>query len=925
MKLKRALFLALFSCLPAALPLWPSGPSSPPPPPYEPRLANIRQLTFGGENAEAYFSFDGKRLVYQSQPNLEGCDQIYTMNADGSGKRLVSSGKGVCTCAYFLPDGKRVIFSATHPDMDSCPPRPDYSRGYVWPVHDTYKIYLAKDDGTILKCLTPWRSYNAEATVSPDGRTIVFTSDKDGDLELYLMDVDGGNLRRLTHSPGYDGGAFFSPDSKTICFRGHHPTEERDLEGYQDLLAKHVVRPTRMELFVVGADGEGLTQITRNGAANFCPFFHPDGQRLIFASNMNDPGHMDFDLYLTNLDGTGLERVTTDPTFDAFPMFSPDGKHLVWGSNRLGKVQGETNIFIADWVETPPARTAGISAGELRRHLCTLASDEMKGRLTGTPEGEKAAQYVAAEFQNAGLKPVPGQAGYAQPFEFVSGVKLGARNALSITSPQGTSAYTVEKDFLPTGFSDDASLKDLPVAFAGFGIQASDQKWDDYEGLDVKGKAVFVYRDGPEGDDPKSPYSLYYSIRYKAMAAREKGAAALIVVGARVEDDELSPLKVSSIAGSSGLPVLTAKRSLLERCLKNAGKAFPDPKNPRGGELRFDLPGVALSLDVSLIRERSQADNVAGWLPATTKSAETVIVGAHWDHLGLGIEGSLDEKPGRVHHGADDNASGVAGVLELARTLALQPERGRNLLFLAFGGEELGALGSSHFVKNPLVPLKEVVTMVNLDMIGRLRGDSLVVSGTGTSPAFRPLLEKSNTEGLKLSFNDDGYGASDQAAFYARDIPVLFFFTGAHEQYHRPEDTADLINYEGEVKVLSLVSAVVLDLLGAAERPAFTRVQSAKSSMAGRGYRVSVGTIPDFSEQVKGVKFMGIRPGSAAEKAGLKPGDVLVKFGDKTIENLYDYTFALQDRKPGDVVTVTVLRDGKALEIPVTLERRAKE
>jgi Tol biopolymer transport system component len=924
MKIKRALCLASLLCLPALL-LPSSEPSSATPSLYEPRLANVRQLTFGGENAEAYFSFDGKRLVFQSQPHFEGCDQIYTMDADGSGKRLVSSGKGVCTCAYFLPDGKRLIFSATHPDMDACPPRPDYSKGYVWPVHDTYKIYLTTDDGTVLKCLTPWRGYNAEATVSPDGKKIVFTSDKDGDLDLYTMNVDGSDIRRITSTPGYDGGAYFSPDSKKICYRGYHPTDPEELKEYRDLLAARLVRPTRMDLMVVNADGTGFAQVTNNGAANFCPFFHPDGKRLIFASNAGSASGMGFDLYLVNLDGTGLERVTTEPTFDAFPMFSPDGRQLVWGSNRLGKVKGETNIFIADWVEDLPVPTAALSQEEIKRHVYTLASDEMKGRLTGTPEGKKAEQYIASQFEKAGLKPVPGQAGYYQPFEFVSGVKLGASNALSVTSPQGTSSYSVEKDFLPTGFSDDASLKDLPVVFAGYGIQASDQKWDDYEGLDVKGKAVFVYRDGPEGDDPKSPFALYYSIRYKAMAAREKGAAALVVVGASPEDDELSPLRVSSVAGSAGLPVLTVKRALLERWLREAGKAYPDPKNPHARDLRFEVPGVRLSLDVALVREKSQADNVLAWLPATTKSAEIVIVGAHWDHLGLGIEGSLDEKPGRIHHGADDNASGVAGVLELARTLSLQRERGRNLLFMAFGGEELGALGSSHFVKNPVVPLRDVVAMVNLDMIGRLREDGLVVVGTGTSPAFKPLLEKANTEGLKLSFNDDGYGASDQGVFYARDIPVLFFFTGAHEQYHRPEDTADRINYEGEVKVLSLVWAVVRELLAAPQRPAFTRVQGAKSSAAGRGCRVSVGTIPDFSEQVKGVKFMGIRPGSAAEKAGLKPGDVLVRFGDKTIENLYDYTFALQDHKPGDVVTVTVLRDGKPLQLPVTLERRAKE
>jgi Tol biopolymer transport system component len=897
----------------------------------EPHLANIRQLTTGGENAEAYFSSDGKRLVFQGRPTTHGCDQIYIMGADGSGKRLVSTGKGRCTCAYFLKDGEHVLFSSTHAEMPQCPPPPDYSKGYVWPVYDTYKIYLARTDGTLLKCLTPWRAYSAEATVSPDGQRIVFTSDKDGDLDLYTMTVDGKDLRRITNLPGYDGGAFFSPDSKMLCFRGEHPTDPKVIEEDRDLLRQHLVRPQNLELYVANADGSGLRQVTHNGAANFCPFFTPDGRRLIFSSNMGDPGRMKFELYLINLDGSGLEQVTHSQSFEAFPMFSPDGTKLVWGSNRNQKAPHETDLFIADWVEHPapavsPAAgpSVAISAAELKRHVFFLASDEMKGRLTGSPEGTKTAGYIAAEFKKLGLKPVPGQEGYFQPFEFISGVKLGASNTLTIASSESSREYKVGQDYTPTGFSEDASLKGLPVVFAGYGITAPDQKWDDYAGLDVKGKAVFVFRHGPEGDDPKSPYALYYPIRYKAMAAREHGAAALFVVGASPDDDDLLPLKSSAIAGSSGIVVATAKRSLLEPWLKGAGQSYPDPNNPHGA-VRFELPGVQLSVSTSLTRETGRADNVLGWLPATAQTSETVVIGAHWDHLGLGIEGSLDAKPGRVHHGADDNASGVAGVLELAHAFSAQPARGRNTLFMSFGGEEIGSLGSSHFVKNPLLPLKDVVTMINLDMIGRLREDKLVVTGSGTSSAFKALLERENSEGLTLTLNEDGYGASDQGVFYAKDVPVLFFFTGAHEQYHRPEDTADLVNYDGEAEVLRFVGAVLGGLLAAPERPPFTKVKGAKGEMAGRGFRVYLGTIPDYTEQVKGVKLMGVREGSPAEKAGLKAGDVIVRFGEKGIENIYDYTYALQDHKPGETVDVTVLRDGKPLTLPVRLEKRPSE
>lgn len=893
---------------------------------FEPRLANVRQITFGGENAEAYWSFDGSRLIFQSRQTREDCDQIFVMNADGTGKRLVSTGEGKCTCAYFLKDGKHLLFSSTHVSMPRCPPPPDYSKGYVWPVHSSYKIYKAKADGSDLRCLTPWKGYNAEATVSPDGKTIVFTSDKDGDLDLYLMDTEGRNVRRLTDLPGYDGGAFFSPDSKKICFRGFHPTEDAGLKEYRALLAQELVRPMVMELYVINADGTGLTQVTHNGAANFCPFFTPDGKRLIFSSNVSNPGHMAFQLYLINLDGTGLEQVTFLPPFNAFPMFSPDGKRIVWASNRNAKARGETNLFVADWVENPPSDPANsdpaVSLDDLRRTIGYLASDELKGRLTGTPEGRKAAEYVAAQFEKIGLAKVPGMGSCFQPFDFIAGVSLAPGNSLRIASQDRTAAYDVGKDYTPTGFSDDAALEDLPVVFAGYGITAPDQKWDDYAGLDVKGKAVFVYRWGPEGDDPKSHFAQYYPVRYKAMVARQHGAAALFVIGASGEDDDLMELKASAVAGVAGIPVLSAKRAVLAPWLQSAGKSLPDPANPHAGPLAFEVPGLRLSLACALAREKATADNVAAWLPATSPTSETVVVGAHYDHLGLGIEGSLAEKKGGIHHGADDNASGVAGLLETARIMAAAPERGRNLLFVSFGGEELGTLGASRFVKDPPIPLKDVVAMVNFDEIGRLREDKLAVIGAGTSSAFRPLLDKANAEGLKLALTEDGYGASDQSVFYAREIPVLFFFTGAQPQYHRPEDTADLIAYAGEAKVLRFTTRVVRGLLALPQRPDYVKVAGSRNEQAGRGFRVYLGTIPDYTAEVKGLQLMGVRAGSPADQAGLKAGDIVVELGGKSIENIYDYTFALQEHKPGDKVSVTVLRGGERIALEVTFAKR---
>jgi len=906
---------------------------APPAKPAEPHLVNVQKLTAGGENAEAYWSPDGKQLVFQSRALHDGCDQIYTMDADGTNRKLVSTGKGRTTCAYFLKDGSRILFASTHAASPDCPPPPDSSKGYVWPVYGTYRICSARPDGTDLKCLTPWEGYNAEATVSPDGKTVVFTSDKDGDLDLYAMDPDGQNVRRLTTTPGYDGGAFFSPDSKQIVFRGFHP-EGPALEEYRALLKRHLVRPSVMELFVADADGTNVRQVTKNGAANFCPFFTADGKRILFSSNLGDPKGREFDLYLVNVDGTGLEPVTSSPGFDGFPMLSPDGKRLAFCSNRDGGQPGETNVFVADWLDTPPPPLPDAAAkaeqiplapdpARLKETVYYLASDALQGRLTGTPEGQKAADYVAEGLKGAGLLPVPGMKGYMQEFEFVAQVLLGKGNALAFAKGEEKASYEVGKEFMPATFAEDASLKDAPLVFAGYGIVAPDQKRDDYAGLDVKGKVVVAYKWGPDGDDPKSPYALYYPPRYKAMTARDKGAAALLLVSPDASDDELPDLKSRASAGGGSLPVATVKRAVLERWLKAAGKELPDPK---GAVLSFEVPGVTVSLTTALVRERAKANNVVAWLPATVPTSETVVVGSHYDHLGLGIEGSLAEKMGAVHHGADDNASGTAAVVELARLFAAQKARGRNLLFASFGGEELGTLGSSNFVKSPPVDLKTVVAMFNFDMVGRLRQNKLVVNGSGTSPLFKSLIDGANTEGLKLTLHDDGYGASDQSVFYGKEIPVLFFFTGAHEQYHRPEDTADLINYDGEAEVLRFAGRILNGVLALPERPGYIRVAVSPSQQAGRSFRVYMGTIPDFTaEDVKGVRIQGVRAGSPAELGGLKSGDVLVSFGGKKIENLYDYTFALQEHKPGETVAIVVLRDGKEVPLTATLTRKPGE
>ncbi len=579
-----------------------------------------------------------------------------------------------------------------------------------------------------------------------------------------------------------------------------------------------------------------------------------------------------------------------------------------------------------------------IRAENLIEKIHALTAPEMEGRGSGTPGEARAADYIAGEFRKIGLEPAGDQASYFQSFDITLGVRVGKDNRLTLETDGRPIDYRPEFGFTPFGFSDEGSLSG-EVAFAGYGISAPELNYDDYAGIDVADKIVLVMTHDPQEKNPESPFRKpeafrYTEVRYKAWNAREHGAKGIIVVtdpnGHDAEREQLFAIRGGGSA-SAGIVAVNVLRNVAERILRPAGKELSplqkeidETLSPRS----LPIPGVTVRLHVDLVREKGRAKNVVGILPGRepTLREQAIVIGAHYDALGHGGEYSLaPDHYGEIHPGADDNASGVAGVLSLAQAFALSGS-GRTLVFVAFSGEEMGLLGSSHYVKNAAWPLEKSYAMINLDMIGRLDKEQIYVMGVDSAREFRPVTHEA-AEGLKLelSYSGDAYGPSDHTSFYTRGIPVLMFFTGPHSDYHRPSDSADKINREGIEKVARLVFRTARELAGRPTPLTFVRTESPpQSARDGQsGYGAYFGSIPDFSESaIPGVRITGVRPGSPAENAGLRAGDVIVKFAGVTIRNLDDLSLALRSKRPEDRVDVVYLRNGTELTGRATLGDR---
>jgi aminopeptidase YwaD len=531
------------------------------------------------------------------------------------------------------------------------------------------------------------------------------------------------------------------------------------------------------------------------------------------------------------------------------------------------------------------------SAERLQKDVSYLASDDLEGRRTGTKGANDASRYIADEFSRLKLRHS------LQSFPYVAGVELGKGNAFTFGPNQG--ALQVGVDWLPLGFSANGKVVSGPVS-VGYGITASELNHDDYAGVNAKGKIAIATQGTPDGDNPHGRFLRFEGVRWKAIAARNAGASALIVVArdAEFKNDRLAKLTYDNQGGDAGIPVVLVSRQGLEKIQATA----------------------EISLSTDVVRKEVPAYNVVGVLKGSDPvlKNENIVIGAHYDHLGRGGEGSGSLAPdsSEIHHGADDNASGTAGMLELARIFnAQRPKLKRTLVFIAFGGEEEGLLGSNYYVNHPVVPLANTVAMINMDMIGRMRDRKLSIGGVGTASEWKEMITQTN--GFELTLNEDGLGPSDHSSFYLKQIPVLFFFTGAHNDYHKPSDTFEKINYTDEARILTLIARIVRDLDTAEKRPTYVSVKSSATPRTG-GFRVYVGTIPNYADSTNGLLIDGIREDSPAAKAGIKAGDRVVKIGDREIKNVYDYTYALGEMKAGQEYVFEVVRGTEKLSLKVT-------
>lgn len=573
-------------------------------------------------------------------------------------------------------------------------------------------------------------------------------------------------------------------------------------------------------------------------------------------------------------------------------------------------------LFISCNVENPE-----ITTNELNDHIQYLASDSLKGRYPGTEESMLAANYIKENFKKGGLKSI-GDNGF-QKFEVVKAITAGEHNALQFADQNGV----LNTDFAPFAYTKNDSLN-AEVVFVGYGfsIDTDSIKWDDYSNIDVSGKWVLILMGDPETEDPNSPFAHYAGERDKVITAKDKGAAGVLFVNGPVFDkgDKLIGLNFDKTRSNAGIPVIHIKREFADKFLENKSiEELEKLANEKRTSISF-ASGKSIKATTDVQQQKVETENVLAFIEGNELKDEIIVLGAHWDHLGMGGPNSGSRMPDTVavHYGADDNASGVAGIIEVAEKLAQQKNLKRSVLVIAFGAEEMGLLGSSYFTNNPLFELKQLKAMVNLDMIGRLKEDnSVMISGTGTSIESEDLLNQLNADStFSIAMSPEGFGASDHASFYAKDVPVFFFSSGAHDDYHTPFDQADRINLEGAKSIADYTYRLMMNLINRDENLTFQEAGPKQRASGSRRYKITLGIMPNFtSAENNGLGVDGVRKGGPAEGAGMKKGDLIVAINGLPVSNIYEYMSRLNKLEAGTTVNVDVMRNGEKLVLLVHL------
>ncbi len=865
-------------------------------------FSDLKQLTFGGKNIEASFNGQGTELIFQAVRDGFQCPQTFRMDTEGKNSRLASTGLGQTKTGYLFPQSPKLIFSSTQKTRKYCAPPiggRDVEGLDYWHLLPHLDIYVSDDNGNNPTLLSPQSGYDSEAVVSPSGDAILFTSTRGGDVDIWIMDPDGTNARQLTHEIGYDGGASFNSDGSKIVYRANHPNEKESTETYQTLLKDDLVRPESLDLYVMNRDGSDKTNILANGATNFAPFFHPDGKRIIFSSNIDAQKGGNADLYIINIDGSGLERITYGENLDAFAMFSNDGKHLVFSSNRGSKKESEINIFLAEWTDTKPQQISlpEDSQSLWLEHAKILSAKEMEGRGLGTKGLKLAETYIVNQLNKLGYE--------AELQSFLVDVAVSVERSIFKIKKGSTTYIPTTKDLVPYSFSGDGAI-DGEVIFVGHGTQT--KGWDDYKNLDVEGKTVVVFSRG-------------HGEKYVAINAQHHGAKAIVFINPpSIKKDIVAEFELTR--GRVQIPALNMTWSFANKVFDDL-KPVNDGARKRGN--RQSLGECFIQIETKIKRRGTKAQNVVATLKGISgKNVGSIVVGAHFDHLGLGGDGSLSPDEKAIHPGADDNASGVATVLEIARQLKSNSTKfKRDITFVLFSGEESGLLGSQHFVSDP-TNMKNVGFMLNFDMIGRMKNKRVNLMGTGTAVELIHKIRRAQVNlDIEIEMSEDGFGPSDQSSFYAKRVPVLHFFTGLHEDYHRPSDTFEKLNVHGAQKIGTLALRIITELADQKDIH-FIEVQAREERPEGlKSAGAFFGSIPSFKDQPEnGVLLSGARPGSPADKAGIKAGDVIVRFGKYEVRSMNEYAFALRKHQDGDKVAVVIERGGIQIKLKATLSTK---